>query len=92
MFNILKIYITFTMIYFFARKNKINKIEKILAKPHIKEEYVIHITSLKQALNHGLVLKKFNLIKKFTQKRYIDMNTESKKKYAKTDCEKDFLS
>ena len=27
-----------------------------------KEEYVIHIRNLKQALNHGLVLKKFHRV------------------------------
>ena len=31
---------------------------KNLANLHDKTEYVIHIRSLKQALNHGLVLKK----------------------------------
>ena len=45
----------------------IEKVEKLVANLYDKTEYVIHITSLKQALNHGLVFKKFiewlNLIK-----------------------------
>ena len=46
---------------------KIEKAEKLVANLHDKTDYVIHIRNLKQALNHGLVLKKFieclNLIK-----------------------------
>ena len=42
--------------------------------------YVDHISSLKQALNHGLILKKVHRVIKFNQrawlKEYIDMNTE----------------
>ena len=38
---------------------KIRKVEKFVANLHDKTEYVIHIRSLKQALNHGRVLKKF---------------------------------
>ena len=48
---------------------KIEKVEKLVAKLNEKNEYVIHIRNLKQALNQGLVLKKYiellNLIKKF---------------------------
>ena len=46
---------------------KIEKVEKLVANLHNKTEYSIHIRNLKQALNHGLVLKKvlkwLNLIK-----------------------------
>ena len=38
---------------------KIEKVKKLVANLHDKTEYVIHIRNLKQALNHGLVLKKF---------------------------------
>ena len=34
------------------------RVEKIAANLHDKNEYLIHIRNLKQALNHGLVLKK----------------------------------
>ena len=37
---------------------KIEKVEKLVTKLHDKTEYVIHLRNLKQALNHGLVLKK----------------------------------
>ena len=58
MFNILKIYIIFTMIYLFLPEiMKIKKFEKLVANLHVKEEYH-HTKNLKQALNHGLVLKK----------------------------------
>ena len=36
---------------------KTEKVEKLVAHLHDKKEYVIHITNLKQALNHGLVFK-----------------------------------
>ena len=59
-----------------------------------KENYVVHIRSLKQALKHGLILKKVHRVIQFNQeawlKPYIDMNTELRKK-AKNDFEKDFF-
>ena len=39
------------------------KTEKV-ANLHDKTKYIIHITNLKQALNNGLVLKIFFLIKR----------------------------
>ena len=49
-----------------------------------KTEYVIHIKYLKQALNHGLVLKKVHRFTNFNQKAwlkpYIDMKTNIRKK------------
>ena len=73
---------------------KIEKVEKLVANLHDKTEYVIHIRNLKQALNHGLVLKKVHRVIKFNQnawlKPYIDMNTDLRKK-AKNDFEKDFF-
>ena len=48
-----------------------------------KKKYVIHIRVLKQALNHGLTLKKVHRIIQFKKKAwlkiYIDMNTELRK-------------
>ena len=38
----------------------IEKVEKLIANLHDKNEYVIHIRNLKQTLNHGLVLKKLH--------------------------------
>ena len=61
---------------------------------HNKEKYVVHIRSLKQALNHGLILKTVHRVIQFNEeawlKPYIDMNTELRKK-AKNDFEKDFF-
>ena len=73
---------------------KIENIEKLLANLHYKEEYVIHIRNLKQALSHGLVLKKADRVIRFNQKAwlelYIDMNKESRKS-AKNYFEKFFF-
>ena len=56
-----------------------------------KKKYVVHINSLKQALNHGLKLKTIHRITEFNQeawlKPYIDMNTELRK-LARNDFEK----
>ena len=43
---------------FLPERMKIEKVDKLVARLHDKTEYVIHITNLKYALNHGLVLKK----------------------------------
>ena len=54
MFNILKMYMIFIMIYnFYQKKLKIRKVEKLVANLHDKTEYVIHIRNLKQALNQS---------------------------------------
>ena len=54
----------------------------------------MHIRALKQAFNHGLVLKKVHRVIQFNQenwlKSYINMNTKLRKE-AKNDFEKDFL-
>ena len=74
---------------------KIEKVEKLVANLNDKKEYVIHIWNLRQALNHGLVLKKVHRVIKFDQnawlKSYTDMNTELSKT-AKNDFEKDFFN
>ena len=58
------------------------------------KNYVVHIRALKQALNHGLILKKVHRVIQFNQeawlKPYIDMNTKLRKD-AKNDFEKDFF-
>ena len=71
-----------------------NKVEKLVTSTEDKEKYVIHIAALKQALNHGLVLKKIHRVIEFRQeawlKPYIDMNTKLRTK-AKNDFEKYFF-
>ena len=66
---------------------KIEKVERLVTNLYDKTEYVIHITNLKQALNHGLILKKDYRVIKFNQKAwlkpYIDMNTKLRQKNKK---------
>ena len=73
----------------------LNERKKPICNLHYKKNYVDHIRSLKQALNHGLVLKKVHRVIKFNQrawlKEYIDMNTELRKN-AKNDFEKDLMN
>ena len=62
---------------------KIEKVLKLVTSLHDKNEFLLHIKSLKQTLNHGLILKKVQNVQgviKFNQKAwlmpYIDMNTK----------------
>ena len=61
---------------------------------HNNKKYVVHVKSLKQALNHGFKLTKIHRIIECNQKArlkpYIDMNTELRK-LAKDDFEKDLF-
>ena len=70
---------------------KIENIKKLVANLHGKTEYVMHIRNLKQALNHGLVLKNVLRMIKFNQnpwlKPYIDTIVDLTKK-AKNEFEK----
>ena len=79
---------------FLPERKKFEKVEKLICSIEDKEKYIIHIRALKQALNHGLKLKKVHRIIQFKQKAwlksYIDMNTESRKK-AQNEFEKDFF-
>ena len=50
---------------------KIGNFEEIVANLCDKEENIIHIRNLKQALNHGLVLKKVHRIIKFNEKTWL---------------------
>ena len=79
---------------FLPKRMKINKCEKLVCNLRNKKKYVVHIKSLKQALNHGLKLKKIHRITEFNQeaclKPYIDMNTELRK-LARDDFEKDLF-
>ena len=65
----------------------------MLANLQDKAEYVIHITKLRQAWNHELVLKKVHRVVRFYQnarlKPYNDMNTDLRRK--KKDFEIDFF-
>ena len=76
------------------KRMKIDKCKKLVCNLRNKKKYVVHIRSLKQALNQGLKFKKVHRIIEFNQeawlKPYIDINTELRKT-AKNDFEKDFF-
>ena len=69
---------------FLPDRMKTEKVEKLVANLHDKNEYVIHIKNLKQALNHGSVLKKVHRIIKFNKKAWlkphIEMSIDLRKK------------
>ena len=75
------------------KRMKIDKCKKLVCNLLNKKKYVVHINSLKQALNHGLKLKMIHRVIEFNQKawlkQYIDMNTELRK-VADNDFEKYF--
>ena len=62
---------------------KINKSSKLVCNLYDKNNYVVHVKSLKKALDHGLILKKVHRVIQFNQeawlKEYIDMNIELRK-------------
>ena len=79
---------------FLPERMKINKCSKLVCNLYDKNNYVVHIRSLKQALDHVLILKKVHRVIQFNQeawlKEYIDMDAELRKQ-AKSDFEKDFF-
>ena len=81
---------------FLPERMKVHKRNKLVCNLYDKNNYVVHIRSLKQALNHGLILKKVNRVIKFNQesrlKEHIDMNTELKKNKQKIILKKISLS
>ena len=52
---------------FLPEKKKLKNVEKLVTSIEDKEKYVIHISTLKQALDHGLKLKKVNRVIEFNQ-------------------------
>ena len=60
---------------------------KFVTNLYNKNEYVIHIRNLRQALNHVLILKKVHRVIKFNPKDWlkpcVDMNTGLKQKNKK---------
>ena len=79
---------------FLSERMKIDKCKKFVCNLSNKKKYVTHINSLKQALNHGLKLKKIHRIIEFNQEAWldphIDMNTELGKA-ASNDYEKNLF-
>ena len=69
---------------FLPERMKTNKYSKLVYNLYDKKNYVVYIRALKQALMHGLKLKKVHKVLQFDQKPwlkpYIEMNTELRKK------------
>ena len=65
---------------FLSERTKIKKCNNLVCNLYDKKEYVAHISALKQALNHGLILKKVHREIQFNQeawlKPYIEMNNK----------------
>ena len=80
---------------FLPSKRKINKVTKLIASTDDKEKYVVHLSALKQALNHGLKFTKVRRVIQFKQEAwlepYIMKNTELRMN-AKNEFEKDFFN
>ena len=79
---------------FLPERMVINNTKKLVYNLNDKKNYIVYINVLKQALDHGLKLKKVHRVIEFEQeawlKEYIDVNTELRKK-ATNDFEKDFF-
>ena len=73
---------------------KFEKVEKLVINLHDKTEYVTHIRNLKQALNHGLNLKRVDWVIKSNQKAWLKPNINMNTKLGQTgknNFEKDFF-
>ena len=79
---------------FSSERIKIKKCNKLVHNSYDKKEYVVYIRALKQALNHGLILKNVQRAIQSNQevwlKRYIERNIKLITE-AKNDFEKDFF-
>ena len=79
---------------FLPERMVINNTKKLVCNLNDKKNYVVHINVLKQALDHGLKLRKVHRVIEFDQevwlKEYKGVNTELRKK-ASNDFEKDFF-
>ena len=79
---------------FLPERMNISKCSQLVCNLYDKYNYVLHIRSLKQALDHGLIFKNVHEVIQFNQeawlKEYIDLTTELRKQ-AKKDFEKGFF-
>ena len=57
---------------FLCEGMKINKCSKLVCNLYDKNKYVVHIRSLKQALNRGLILKKVHRVIQFNQEAWLE--------------------
>ena len=79
---------------FLPERMVINNTKKLVCNLNDKKNYIVHINLLKQALHHGLKLKKIHRIIEFEQeawlKEYIDVHAELRRKTT-NNFEKDFF-
>ena len=77
-----------------CEKRKISEVQKLVPNLYDKKKYIIHITALDQALEHGLVLDKVRGVIEFDLSRwlasYIKFNTKLRTR-AKNNFEKNFF-
>ena len=73
---------------------KINTCNKLVCNLHDKNNYTVHIKSLMQVLDHGIILKKVHTVIQFNQeaslKDHLDMNTKLRTE-ARKEFEKPFF-
>ena len=73
---------------------KINNCNKLVCNLYDQNNYVVRIGFLKQALDHGIILKKVHKVMQFNQKSWLKEYADMKTKLiteAKNDLEKDFF-
>ena len=79
---------------FMCERMKMNGVKKLVPNLYDKQNYVIHIRALHQALSHGLILECIHRVIEFDlsawMKPYIDFNTKLRTQ-ATNDFEKDFF-
>ena len=56
---------------FLPEREEIRKCEKLVCTIQNKRNYVIHISVLKQVLNHGLILKKVHKVIQFNPEAWL---------------------
>ena len=73
---------------FLPQRIKINKCDKLICNLYDKNNFVVHVSLLKQALNYGFIFKIFRRVISFNQeawmKDYIISNIQERKKADKT--------
>ena len=67
--------------HFQQKEGKLKKYNKFVCNINDKENFLVHIRALKQALNNGLIPKKVHRVIQFNQEawleEYIDMNIKN---------------
>ena len=68
MSNIQKMCLIFIVIcHFYLKEIKFKNHNKLVCNVHDKENYVVHMRALKQALNHRIILKKVDRVIQYNE-------------------------